>query len=415
MIRQAVILCGGLGTRLGGLTAQTPKPLLPVGDAPFLDILVEEAGRQGFDDVLLLAGHLSAQFEDFARTSAAAARRGVRLTVSIEPHPAGTGGAIGFAAAKLAEAFVLMNGDSWFDVNLRALVEEAARAREAVMTLALREMDDVSRYGSVSVEGGRIVGFHEKSGKSGGGLVNGGVYVCRKEALISTIARLPQEPDGSLSLETDVLPSLVEAGRAFGKAHKGYFIDIGIPHSYAAAQTEIPAHLSRPAVFFDRDGVLNADLGHVGTIDRFQWIDGAVAAIRACNDRGYFVFVVTNQAGVAKGHYTEEQVSVLHAHMQEELAKAGAHIDDFRYCPYHVDATAPEYRKESSWRKPAPGMLTDVLDHWNVDVSRSFMIGDKESDMAAASAAGLNGHLFPGGNLSNYLESVPAFRSARSI
>jgi D,D-heptose 1,7-bisphosphate phosphatase len=409
VIRQAVILCGGLGTRLGELTARTPKPLLPVAGAPFLDVLVEEALRQGFNDILLLAGHLAEEIQSYARSSAAARRFGATVSVAIEPSPAGTAGALRYARDRLHDEFILLNGDSWFDVNLRALAALAPHWRDAAMILALREMPDISRYGSVTLAQGRITGFFEKAQKVGGGLVNGGVYVCRKAPLFDALALF----DGrSVSLETEIMPTLARGGQLFGEICEGHFIDIGVPDSYVAAQSEIPALLRRPAVFFDRDGVLNIDLVHVGTIERFHWIDGAIRAIRELNDRGYLVFVVTNQAGVAKGLYEEKDVLALHEHMQEELAAQGAHIDDFRYCPYHVEATVPAYRRESLMRKPSPGMLLDLLDKWRVDLSRSFLIGDKESDIAAAGAAGVPGYLYEGGDLGEFLRDIPHFLKA---
>ena len=119
--------------------------------------------------------------------------------------------------------------------------------------------------------------------------------------------------------------------------------------------------LRRPAVFFDRDGVLNHDTGYIFEPSKLKWIDGAREAVKAVNDAGYFAFVVSNQSGVARGLYEESDVRSLHRWMADEMALMGAHIDAFEYCPDHPEGTIERYRRVSDRRKPAPGMITDLL------------------------------------------------------
>jgi D-glycero-D-manno-heptose 1,7-bisphosphate phosphatase len=162
----------------------------------------------------------------------------------------------------------------------------------------------------------------------------------------------------------------------------------------------------RGAVFFDRDGVLNQDRGYIYRIQDFVWIAGAREGIRLANQLGFYVFVVTNQSGVARGYYSEHHVRQLHAWMQNHLNNFGAYIDDFRFCPHHPNATLPEYRKVCTCRKPQPGMIHDLLSAWNVNPEQSLFIGDKPSDLQAAAAAGIKGYLFKQTNVRHMLEHI---------
>ena len=157
--------------------------------------------------------------------------------------------------------------------------------------------------------------------------------------------------------------------------------------------------LLRPALFLDRDGVLNEDRGYV-----HRWIPGAREAVAAFNARNWWVFVVTNQSGVGRGYYPEADVLALHARMEADLAAAGARIDAFYHCPFHPEALEDRYRHpDPPDRKPNPGMLLRAMADWPVDAARSVMVGDKAIDLEAGQRAGVRSLLFPGGDLEAFL------------
>ncbi len=383
-INQAVILVGGLGTRLGPLTAATPKPALIVGGRPFVTWLIDDLRRKGIEEILLLAGFHAEQI-------AAAVAGAPGVAVIAEPAPLGTGGALAFAADRLADAFFLLNGDSILDINLWDLA--GLLQPPALTALALREVADASRYGAVQLAGERITAFAERAATPGPGLINGGVAALSR----AVIERIPSSR--AVSIEAEIYSALAAEGRLAGRRYAAPFIDIGAPADFARAQSLVPAIYRRGAVIFDRDGVLNRDIGYAHRPDQIEWTPGALAAVKAVNDAGLFAFVATNQGGVAHGLYPEDDVHTLHAWMEGELRAAGGHIDAFVHEPSHPEGTIAAYRRASPRRKPGPGMILELIERFPVDPARAVMIGDRQTDLEAAHAAGIDGEIFTGGDL----------------
>jgi len=379
-MRQAVILVGGRGTRLGELARDVPKPLVPIaGDTRFLDYLLFNVARHGVEEILLLAGHLAhvvADRYDGARIG------GARVHVIAEPAPAGTAGALRYAADRLDEIFLMMNGDSFFAVNYLAL--ETSLREGDIGAMALRRVPDAGRYGRVEIDGGRVRAFHEKDANfKGEAPISAGIYVLRRRVL-DLITQTP------CSIETDVFPELAAQGVLGGVESDGYFIDIGLPETLQDARATFVQKMRRPAIFFDRDGTLIEDEGYTFKPEKLRFQPGAIEAVRAVNDAGALAIVITNQSGVARGLYTEADVARFHAHMQAEFKRHGAHIDALYHCPHHGEGVVPEFtHADHPDRKPRPGMLRRALAEWPIDAARCFVIGDSELDTQAAAALGM--------------------------
>ena len=394
--RQAVILVGGKGTRLGALTKTTPKPLMPIGNGQvFLDEVIFDVARHGFDDIILLAGHLHQQFTE---RYAGKTILGANIRIVVEADPAGTGGALLNAADLLAPSFLFMNGDTAFDINLRRLDRILAADDQAKAALALRWVEDAGRFGSVTLDNGRITAFQEKKpGSNYAGSINGGIGVFRREVL-EFIDRIP------CSIEADAYPQMAASDVLRGALFDGYFNDIGLPETLHKAREDSAWRSKRPAIFFDRDGVLNHDAGYTHRVENLQWIPGAIDTIREANEVGAITVVVTNQAGVAHGLYGPADVEHFHKAMNDDLARHGAHLDAFYAAFHHPQAKVENYRHpDHPDRKPNPGMIQAALRDWPIAPSASLLVGDRDSDVEAARRAGIRGLLFKGDNLHDFM------------
>nr|WP_278253997.1 sugar phosphate nucleotidyltransferase [Caulobacter sp. CCUG 60055] len=230
-MRQAVVLVGGKGTRLGEITRAVPKPLLEIEEnVRFIDYLLDRLARHGVEEILLLAGHLGNVVERYYHGRRF---RGARVEVIQEPAPAGTGGALLYVGKRLDPTFLMLNGDSLFDFEY-ALLPPALQEQD-IAALALRQVDDGGRYGTVNVKDGRILDFREKrSDLASSCWISAGTYALRRE-ILDYISSTP------CSIESEVFPALAKEGRIAGRAFNGYFIDIGLPNTLEQARRELPS------------------------------------------------------------------------------------------------------------------------------------------------------------------------------
>ncbi len=383
MINEAIILAGGLGTRLQPVISDKPKCMAPVAGKPFISYVINYLRKQGIEKFIFSVGYMHEIIEDYLKNTYA----DLSFKISLEDEPLGTGGAIKLACEKTSEKNVLIcNGDTLFKINIDTLSEYHIKI-ESDCTLCLKPMSNVNRYGIVELnKNGLITSFKEKQFYHQG-LINGGVYALNVTAFLKR--DLPQK----FSFEKDYLEKNIEQKKIYGILQDEYFIDIGIPEDYERAQEELKMEASpQPlpkgegaelksidktwTLFLDRDGVINDEkhLDYIHTWDEFKFYDGVKDALKIFAEKFGKIFIVTNQRGVAKGLTKLEDLEMIHKNMVKEFEDAGGRIDKIYYC-VDLDDTNPN-------RKPNPGMgLQAKKDFPEIDFSKSIMIGNTLSDM----------------------------------
>lgn len=385
--------------------------MAPVAGRPFLTYLLEQCRQQGVPEVILSVGYKWEAIQQYFGSS----YHGMPLHYAVETDPLGTGGALRLAMQQAAaDDYLVLNGDSFFDVSLQALSLFHASHR-SVLTLALKEMTDFERYGKVETDlQGRILSFHEK-GPCASGLINTGIYVVNRRWLQGQ--PLPER----FSFEQDLMEKGVDQFPFFAQPQSGYFIDIGIPHDYARAKEEmgrfmLPPPLGRVAklpgwtLFLDRDGVINEKLegDYVRNLDSFTWKEGALDALAKLSRVFHRVVVVTNQQGIGKQLMTEEDLGTIHRHLLQKVAGAGGRIDAI----YHAPQLAAE---KSERRKPGTGMALEAQrDFPDIRFEESVMVGDSQGDMEFGSRLGMV-NIFLGKREDTHPGSVISCSSLREL
>jgi D-glycero-alpha-D-manno-heptose 1-phosphate guanylyltransferase len=380
-INEAIVLAGGLGTRLRDVIGESPKPLAPINNRPFLKYLFDYLLENGIEKIVLAVGYkwelIQKQFGDNYK--------GIALSYSVEETQLGTGGGIKLALNKIeGEACFVLNGDTLFNIPLNQLAKQHI-SKNATCTLALKQIDNSSRYGSIDInDNGEIRAFKEKE-TGANPIINGGIYCLNKLAL----ADYGAEP---FSFETNYLAQNTASGKLFGEVFSAYFKDIGIPEDYRQFETDlrlgaININKSMPnkkikidsswTLFLDRDGVINERLidDYVKQLNELRIIEKVPQAVQHFTALFGRIVVVTNQQGIGRGMMTADDLAIIHGFIEEVIKTSGGKIDKFYF--------APQLRSENSnYRKPGTGMgLQAKIDFPEIDFSKSLMVGDSESDI----------------------------------
>jgi len=385
-----IIMAGGKGTRISAMNSELPKPMLPIAGKPVLEWQLDCLKRQGFDDIVIVIGHLGKTICDHFGDS---------VEYFEESEPLGTAGALYFFKDKIKDDFLLINGDVIFDVDIDRFYS-AHKENNADANIFTHPNDHPYDSGIVVAgQNGEVIDWLTKEDKRGyyKNRVNAGLHMFSPR-IFTRFNELKK-----VDLDRDILKPMMGSGTLFAYDSPEYVKDIGTPERFAEVGKDIIAGKvaarnllnKQKAIFIDRDGTINEYVGFLRNVNSFTLIDGVSEIIRRINNSGFLAIVVTNQPVIARGEVSWSQLNEIHNKMETLLGNEGAYVDDVFICPHHPDkgfeGEVLKYKVDCSCRKPKPGMLLAAAEKYNIDISQSYMVGDSDADKFAGENAGCAG------------------------
>jgi histidinol-phosphate phosphatase family protein len=370
-IKQAVILAGGKGTRLQPLTDTIPKPMVLMNGKPFLEYLVELLKENGICEIILLLGYLPEKIIEYFGEGA---RFGVKIKYSISAVSDETGTRIKKAEALLQDHFLLMYCDNYLPLNLQSLVEFYEKQKTKACVTVYTNKDKITKNNVFVDENGFVVTYDRTRQQKNLNGVDVGFFILDKRIT----EWMPQQ---DFSFQDVIIPKLIQQHQL-----SGFFIDNRYYSIGSLERLPITERFLQPkkVIFLDRDGVINKKppkAEYVKNWNEFEFLPGAIEALELLTKNGYQIYLISNQAGIARGVMTEHDLKNIHDNLQRELHKHGANIDGMYYCPHG-------WNDNCDCRKPKPGMLFQAAGEHHLDLTKTVFIGDDERDLEAGNAAG---------------------------
>lgn len=391
---KVVIMAGGKGTRMLSIASDIPKPMIPIEGRPVLEREIECLCEQGFTDILITVGHLGNVIMDYFGDGL---KFGVHITYYFEKEPLGNAGALFQVKDQLTDDFLLLNADAMFDIDFNRFVQYH-KTHDAVATLFTHPNSHPYDSGVIIADEHMAVrkwlAKEDERPEYFKNRVNAGLHVLNKKILEQTVE------GGKIDLDRQLLKPLAGTGQMYCYDSPEYVKDMGTPERYYAVCKDFANGIVKArnlkkrqkAIFLDRDGTINEYVGFLTDIKEFHLLDGVAEAIRKINASGYLAIVVTNQPIIARGEVSFTELQEIHNKMETLLGAEGAYIDAIYFCPHHPDkgfeGERVEYKISCDCRKPKPGMLLKAAEDFNIDLSRSWMVGDGKNDVEAGKNAG---------------------------
>jgi len=399
---KVVIMAGGKGTRISSVSADIPKPMIAVEGKPVLEHEIECLKRQGLTDMIITVSHLGHvimdYFGDGSKVSPVTGEPfGVNIQYFVEKEPLGNAGALFLLKDKLTEDFLLLNGDVVFDIDVNRFITHH-RMKGGLATILTHPNSHPYDSGLIiSDDNGAVQKWLTKEDERKGyykNRVNAGIHIISPKVLEREME------SGKIDLDRNILKPLAGTGRLFVYDSPEYVKDMGTPERYYGVCNDFVTGKvqgknlknKQKAVFLDRDGTINRYVGFLKKTDDLELIQGVAAAVKKINSSGYLAIVVTNQPVIARGEVTESELMDIHNKLETLLGEEGAYVDAIYYCPHHphkgYDGEVAALKIDCDCRKPKPGMLLKAAADYNIDLSRSWIIGDDERDIMAGCQAG---------------------------
>lgn len=369
-----VILAGGKGTRISAIQKKKIKTLIKFKNIPFINYLLNFFCKFEFNKIYIIGGFrgnlLKKKFNKINKNF-------IQIECLIEKKSQGTGGALRLVRNKIKNNFILVNGDSFIDFNITNFYKLNFKNFIGSMLLVKNKFYKDNKKLNNLLTKKNIISFTKT------GMMNAGVYFFKKKIF-------KYIKNKNFSLENDCLVELINKKKLLGVKSSNEFIDIGTKNNYKIAKKIIPKIFLKPAFFFDRDGVINYDYGYVHDIKSFHFKPGVLKAFKFLQKKNYYIFIVTNQAGIAKKKFSLKKFISLNQKLKKILSEKNIYINDIQYCPHHPSGLIKKYTIDCNCRKPKNGMLNNILKSWLINKKNSFMIGDKKCDEQAAKKSKIN-------------------------
>ncbi len=364
-----VILAGGKGTRIKKFS-NSPKPIIKFNGLYFLDYLIQNYSIYNFKNIYILAGYKGKQIKNIYKTRKFNLKN---INVIIEKKPMDTGGALFNLKKIVKNNFVLVNGDSILDINLDNFAKKKLGNNLIKIALINKKFTIIkNKLGNIILKKDKIISSDYSK------YMNAGVYYCNKK-LLKLIKNQKK------SLENQIIPDLIKNQKVTGEIIKNtYFLDIGTPYYLKRSEKILKKIFEKPAAFFDRDNTLIYDEGYTYKLKDLKFKKQTLKAIKFLIKKNYYIFLVTNQAGIAKGLFKEKDFFKFQEAMGQKMRERNIFFNDIEYCPYHPKAKLKKYKKKTNLRKPGNLMIKNLEKKWLINKRKSFMIGDTLADKQTA-------------------------------